>query len=182
MEGPLRPCASCSSEPGKKRCAICKSVHYCSRECQRNHWKAHKKTCSKKVSVRSQSGSSSPPSTSSTPLPVPIKPHQRRPLKQSAMPSDLRYKYVKSADEVESNLIIFLHGAGDSYDPYLTFFRSMNLPQTSALGLTAPFALPLDMGRCWYPFIDMRDGSVLKPTKMTGGESRLCDFMDIMTV
>jgi hypothetical protein len=26
-------------------CAACLSVHYCSRECQRNHWKSHKLSC-----------------------------------------------------------------------------------------------------------------------------------------
>lgn len=39
-----RLCAVCSG-PGSHLCAGCKSVNYCSPECQRSHWKSHKKPC-----------------------------------------------------------------------------------------------------------------------------------------
>ncbi|KAI8602168.1 putative MYND domain protein [Dissophora ornata] len=40
-------CAKASTESGNplKRCAKCKTVNYCSRECQLAHWKIHKKVC-----------------------------------------------------------------------------------------------------------------------------------------
>jgi hypothetical protein len=40
-------CASCLVEDGQFHCARCRLVSYCSRECQRRHWKpSHKKDCS----------------------------------------------------------------------------------------------------------------------------------------
>jgi splicing suppressor protein 51 len=42
-------CAQCQRTAAEglnlKRCAKCQSTRYCSRECQRAHWKAHKKEC-----------------------------------------------------------------------------------------------------------------------------------------
>ncbi|CAD6594497.1 MAG: hypothetical protein ASARMPREDX12_009136 [Alectoria sarmentosa] len=36
--------ASCS-EPGTRKCGACKNAKYCSQDCQRGHWNAHKATC-----------------------------------------------------------------------------------------------------------------------------------------
>ncbi|RYP73353.1 hypothetical protein DL770_007803 [Monosporascus sp. CRB-9-2] len=46
----LNRCANCGTDKGKEgvgllSCARCKNVKYCSRECQRTHWKAHKPMC-----------------------------------------------------------------------------------------------------------------------------------------
>eukprot|EP00435_Cladocopium_sp_Y103_P038701 s1834_g10.t1 len=46
-------CAGCTGEgPRPYQCGSCKSVRYCSPECQRGHWKAHKKKCRKRLSVQ----------------------------------------------------------------------------------------------------------------------------------
>ncbi|KIO16686.1 hypothetical protein M407DRAFT_33662, partial [Tulasnella calospora MUT 4182] len=37
-------CAVCTNE-AKQRCSQCLSVYYCSRECQTNDWKEHKRSC-----------------------------------------------------------------------------------------------------------------------------------------
>ena len=37
--------AGCTSEEASSVCSRCKSVRYCSRECQRADWKAHKPAC-----------------------------------------------------------------------------------------------------------------------------------------
>eukprot|EP00026_Physarum_polycephalum_P009439 Phypoly_transcript_09563.p2 GENE.Phypoly_transcript_09563~~Phypoly_transcript_09563.p2 ORF type:complete len:162 (+),score=14.83 Phypoly_transcript_09563:291-776(+) len=42
----FKKCAQCQ-KPGTKKCALCQSVFYCGRECQKSHWKVHKKACNK---------------------------------------------------------------------------------------------------------------------------------------
>jgi hypothetical protein len=37
--------AGCASEEASSVCAQCHAVRYCSRECQRADWKAHKPAC-----------------------------------------------------------------------------------------------------------------------------------------
>lgn len=39
-----RFCAVCA-KPSTKKCVRCKAVRYCSKECQKTHWKKHKKVC-----------------------------------------------------------------------------------------------------------------------------------------
>ena len=50
MPGNAMPCANreggCTN-PGTKACAGCRSCHYCSVECQKQHWQQHKKVCGK---------------------------------------------------------------------------------------------------------------------------------------
>jgi hypothetical protein len=45
-------CASCGITQGNgtklKICTACKLMKYCSVECQKNHWKHHKKACKKR--------------------------------------------------------------------------------------------------------------------------------------
>jgi len=40
----VRKCLVCSS-PSKRFCSACRNVSYCSRECQKSHWKAHGPLC-----------------------------------------------------------------------------------------------------------------------------------------
>lgn len=56
-------CSICEKSPPEvtlKRCAKCSTTPYCSRECQKKDWKAHKKICG------SQANSTTPSSTNST--------------------------------------------------------------------------------------------------------------------
>lgn len=46
-------CAKCNNTEGElKKCAKCKMVLYCNRECQTAHWKEHKKQCSRLAGER----------------------------------------------------------------------------------------------------------------------------------
>ena len=48
---PTYICAACGKEVSKrKQCSRCKSVNYCSKECQRLDWPKHQKVCKKKPS------------------------------------------------------------------------------------------------------------------------------------
>lgn len=38
-------CFHCSLNIGKYKCSLCKSVYYCSKECQTKDWKVHKTKC-----------------------------------------------------------------------------------------------------------------------------------------
>lgn len=40
-----RFCGYCSKPDCTKRCAKCKEVYYCSDQCQKKHWSAHKPQC-----------------------------------------------------------------------------------------------------------------------------------------
>ena len=66
------------------------------------------------------------------------------------------------------NLLLLLHGLGDTPDPFAAFANKLALPQTSALSLRGPLALPLDdlPGRMWHESFDV-DG-----TLMTGEAAR----------
>ena len=38
-------CEQCSAEHATKKCGACKAVTYCSKECQKAHFRQHKKVC-----------------------------------------------------------------------------------------------------------------------------------------
>ncbi|KAF1356215.1 putative MYND domain protein [Delphinella strobiligena] len=59
----MSKCANCTKTENLKECAKCRSEHYCSRDCQKAHWKAHKKVCGR----GSDTNSATPGTNSATP-------------------------------------------------------------------------------------------------------------------
>ena len=62
-----------------------------------------------------------------------------------------------------TNLLLLLHGLGDTPRPFAQLARTLALPQTASLALRAPVPLPCDMdGACWHASFDP-DGHVIGP-------------------
>lgn len=46
-----RECAQCGNRAECRACSQCQFVFYCSKDCQRRHWKVHKQTCSAPAAI-----------------------------------------------------------------------------------------------------------------------------------
>ncbi|ETP44562.1 hypothetical protein F442_08861 [Phytophthora nicotianae P10297] len=60
------------------------------------------------------------------------------------------------------NLLVFLHGRGDSHEPFARLGEQMALPQTAVVSLRAPRELPLGLGFTWIDDLDAT-GDVIPP-------------------
>ncbi|KZZ90069.1 phospholipase/Carboxylesterase [Ascosphaera apis ARSEF 7405] len=52
---------------------------------------------------------------------------------------------VGSAPVRSTNVLILLHGLGDSHVPYISFASAMNLPETTCILIRGPVAMPFDL-------------------------------------
>jgi predicted esterase len=75
------------------------------------------------------------------------------------------FSFAHSADGVDENLLICLHGLGDSHEPFFRMAATMNLPQTAYLAVRAPFVLPMDLGHSWFTVFE-EDGSMIRPSSV----------------
>ncbi|CDZ96981.1 Lysophospholipase [Phaffia rhodozyma] len=55
----------------------------------------------------------------------------------------LHFQYAPSPDGKNRNLLIFLHGLGDTEAPFYDLGRKLNLPRTAVLSIRAPIQIPL---------------------------------------
>ena len=98
----------------------------------------------------------------------PIRQHTRRFEMSSMVPkrlsSDL-HLFGCSSDGKDSNLLILLHGLGDTPQPYHQLGLRMKLPQTCMLALAGPLQIPLlDGGRAWFESFD-DEFNLIKPAR-----------------
>lgn len=68
----------------------------------------------------------------------------------------------------QRNLLVLLHGLGDSDTNFIEFGRRLELPDTAVLAIRAPLALPLGLGHAWVPSFE-DDGEMIVPRR---GEQR----------
>jgi len=85
------------------------------------------------------------------------------------------YKYQHSNDGIDTNLLIFFHGAGDTHLPFDNLGKRMELPQTATLSLSASISLnlsdggrsscfvelPFGLGHAWFQEMDYNTGEKL---------------------
>ena len=68
------------------------------------------------------------------------------------LPRGVRVAESPSGEQVDSNLLVLLHGVGDSEQGLFALGKGMQLPQTRILSLRAPLKLPLEgLGYWWFP-------------------------------
>lgn len=112
--------------------------------------------------------------TSSNPIEVSATPEAvQKPLLPSPPLSKFSgHHYAQSPSGVDSNLLILLHGLGDSDTAFFNLGKSLQktLPQTAVLTIQAPHAVPfLDGGKhwMWYPSFDQFGELLTKPNPST---------------
>lgn len=76
------------------------------------------------------------------------------------------FSYRRSADGSDTNLLVLLHGSGDAFSKYDELARTMALPQTACLSLSAALSfrndetdagfatIPFDLGHAWFEEVD----------------------------
>ncbi|EJU04692.1 hypothetical protein DACRYDRAFT_47218 [Dacryopinax primogenitus] len=77
----------------------------------------------------------------------------------------LKYSYAPSNDGTDENLLILLHGLGDTELPFANLGRSLKLPQTATLSLRAPLRIPFleEDAFQWYPSFDPLGDLLTRP-------------------
>ncbi|KAL5486086.1 SAC7 [Sanghuangporus weigelae] len=114
----------------------------------------------KELHVKGASASSSSSATSSPRVkPAPSK---------VAIP--VPFDYAPSDDGTDENLLILLHGLGDTHVPFGKLGRQLHLPQTATLALRAPQQIPyLEEGAFqWYPSFDDLGETIVHPNPEAG--------------
>ena len=65
----------------------------------------------------------------------------------------MQFSKQGSADGIDQNLLILLHGLGDTAENFLKFGIKMNLPQTALLSIQGSIGIPF-AGWAWTPSFD----------------------------
>ncbi|KZT22268.1 hypothetical protein NEOLEDRAFT_1138164 [Neolentinus lepideus HHB14362 ss-1] len=94
----------------------------------------------------------------------------------------VQFCYAHSDDGTDENLLIFMHGLGDTLTPFSNLAKSLKLPQTATLVLQAPQQIPLldTPAYQWYPSFDMLTGDLLPNPNPTLALALLDKVLDVL--
>ncbi|KAL0077520.1 Alpha/Beta hydrolase protein [Phycomyces blakesleeanus] len=85
------------------------------------------------------------------------------PPQQSAC--HLLFDYKPSSDGIDLNLLILLHGLGDTKTPFSALGPKLNLAQTATIAVQAPQPVPyMEDSYQWFPSFDFLTGNLLPPS------------------
>lgn len=78
----------------------------------------------------------------------------RSPPRENAMP--VPFSYTPNEDGVDENLLILLHGLGDTHTSFANLGKQLKLPQTATLAIRAPEKIPYlyEEAFQWYESFD----------------------------
>ncbi|KAJ8093503.1 hypothetical protein AAF712_002282 [Marasmius tenuissimus] len=76
-----------------------------------------------------------------------------------------KFNYYPSDDGTDENLLILLHGLGDTHIPFSKLGRQLKLPQTAILALRAPEKIPFlyEEAYQWYTSFDQLGDLIHRP-------------------
>jgi predicted esterase len=85
-----------------------------------------------------------------------------------------------NTNQINSNVLILLHGLGDTSTNFKQFGLKLSLPQTEILSLEANFEIPLfENGKGWWKSFD-KDGNLLSRYNCRVGITNLIDCLTKM--
>ncbi|MBW0526300.1 hypothetical protein O181_066015 [Austropuccinia psidii MF-1] len=92
------------------------------------------------------------------------------------------FGYRPSPDGVDTNLLILLHGLGDTDKPFLALGTRLNLPQTAILALRAFERVPLLEEDCfqWWDSFDILTGLPLSNPNPSSALNKLIEILDVL--
>ncbi|KAJ7594191.1 hypothetical protein C8J56DRAFT_926154 [Mycena floridula] len=92
--------------------------------------------------------------------------------KTSPKTLDVPFFYAASEDGIDENLLILLHGLGDTHIPFSKLGKSLNLPQTAVLSLRAPEQVPFleEKAFQWYTSFDVLGDLLDRPNPTSAVE------------
>lgn len=138
----MMPCHTCRKAAGTLVCSQCKSIWYCSANCQAQDWRRHQPTCHvlARESIRVCRA---------------VVPEQRPPdpIPTRSVKGCIPFKVIRPAlRDSYRHLVLFAHGSGGSTADIRCTAASLRLPDTLCLLVRGPYIDVPNSGR--YYFID----------------------------